>query len=94
LTQLINSIYESGEWPKNFSEVTMVALKKKPKASKSTDHRTISLTAHAAKVVASVIRISSEKKIEDVLGEDQFGIRKGKGTTDALGMLRIISERN
>jgi hypothetical protein len=44
------------------------------------------------KVVASVIR-RSEKKIEDVLGEDQFGFRKGKGSRDAIGMLRIISER-
>jgi hypothetical protein len=44
------------------------------------------------KVVASVIR-RSEKKIEDVLGEDQFGFRKGKETRDAIGMLRIISDR-
>jgi len=30
---------------------------------------------------------------EDVLGEDQFGFRRGKGTRDAIWMLRIISER-
>jgi hypothetical protein len=84
LKQLINNIYESGEWPKDFTEVTMVALKKKPKARKCKDHRTVSLVAHAAKVMASVIRRKSEKKIEDVLGEDQFGFRKGKGTRDAI----------
>jgi hypothetical protein len=66
----------------------MVALKK-PKARKCTDHRTISLIAHAAKVVASVIR-RSENKIEDVLGEDQFGFRKG--TRDAIGMLIILEQ--
>jgi hypothetical protein len=33
-----------------------------------------------------------EWKIEDVLGEDQFGFRRGSGTRDAIGMLRIISE--
>jgi hypothetical protein len=71
----------------------MVALKKKPRARKCTDHRKISLIAHAVKVVASVIRRRSEKKIEDVLGEDQFGFRKGKGTRAATRMLRIISER-
>jgi hypothetical protein len=92
LTQLINNTYESGEWPKDFTEVTMVALKKKPKAGKCTDHCTISLIAHVAKVVASVIRRRSEKKIQDFLGEDQFGFRKGKGTRDAIGMLRIIAE--
>jgi hypothetical protein len=92
LTQLINNtIYESGVWPKDFTEVTMVALKKKPKASKYTDHRTVSLIAHVAKVVASVIRRRSEKKIEDALGEDRFEFRKGKWTRDAIGMLRIIS---
>jgi hypothetical protein len=34
MTQLINNIYESGEWPKDFTEVTMIALKKKQKARK------------------------------------------------------------
>jgi hypothetical protein len=31
--------------------------------------------------------------IEDVLGEDQFGFRRGKETRDPTGMLGIISER-
>jgi hypothetical protein len=26
LTKLINTIYETGEWPKDFTEVTMIAL--------------------------------------------------------------------
>ena len=30
--------------------------------------------------------------MEDVLG-DQFVFRRGRGTRDAIGMLRIISER-
>jgi hypothetical protein len=30
--------------------------------------------------------------LEDVLGEDQFGFRRGKGTRDAIGM-RILAER-
>jgi hypothetical protein len=89
LTQVINNIYDSEEWPKDFTEVTMAALKKS-KARKCTDHRTISLIAHVVNVVASVIRRRSEKKIENVLGEDQFGFRKGKGTRDAIGMLTII----
>jgi len=42
--------------------------------------------------IAKILR-SSERKIEDVLGEDQFGFRGGKGTRDAIGMMRIISER-
>jgi len=93
MTKLINTIYETGEWLKDFTEVTMIALKKKPQATKCSDHRTISLIAHAAKIVTKILRRRIEKKIEDVLEEDQFGFRRGKGTRDATGMLRIISER-
>jgi hypothetical protein len=36
--------------------------------------------------------ILNQRKIEDILEEDQFGFRRGKETRDATGMLRIISE--
>jgi len=49
LTKLINTIYETGEWPKDFTEVIMIALKKKTQATKCSDHHTISLTAHTQK---------------------------------------------
>jgi len=73
--------------------VTMTTLKKKLQATKCSDHRTISLIAHTAKIVAKILRIRIERKIQDVLGEDQFRFRRGKGTRDAFEMLRIISER-
>jgi hypothetical protein len=50
----------------------MIALKKKPQATKCNDHRTISLIAHTAKIATKILRRSIERKIEDVLGEDQF----------------------
>jgi hypothetical protein len=93
MTQLINSMYVTGEWPREFIEVTVIALKKKPKATKCSDHRTISIIAHAAKIVARLLRRRIDRKTEDVLGEDQFGFRRGKWTRDAIGILRIISER-
>jgi hypothetical protein len=66
-------------------------VKKKPKATKCSDHHnTISLITQEAKSVARILRKRPEKKIEEVLGEHQFGFRKG--TTDAATMLRIISE--
>jgi len=70
----------------------VIALNKKPQATKCSGHRTVRLIAHTAKIVAKILRRRFEKKIEDVLGEDQFGFRRGKGTRDAIGILRIISE--
>jgi hypothetical protein len=93
VTKLINRIYVTGEWPRDLTEVTTIALKKKLKPTKCSDHRTISIIAHAAKIVARILRRRFERKIKDVLGEDQFGFRRRKGTRNTIGMLRIISER-
>jgi hypothetical protein len=45
------------------SRVTMISLRKKPQATKCSDHRTISLIAHTAKTVAKILRRKIEKKI-------------------------------
>ena len=92
LTKLINTIYEIGEWSKDFTEVIMIALKKKTQATKCSDHRTINLIAHTAKIITKILRRRIERKIEGVL-EDQFGFRRGKGTRYVTGMIKIISER-
>ena len=68
----------------------MFALKNKTRATKCSEHRTISLIVHTAKIRRKRI----ERKIGEVLREDQFGFRRGKGTSDAIGMMRIIAERN
>jgi hypothetical protein len=44
-------------------------------------------------MVVRILRIRIERKTEDVLGENQCGFRRGKGTTDAIRILRIISEQ-
>ncbi|PNF19696.1 hypothetical protein B7P43_G15386 [Cryptotermes secundus] len=56
LTKLMNTIHESGEWPKDFTEVTMIALKKNTKAAKCSDHRTISLIEHTARIIAKILK--------------------------------------
>jgi hypothetical protein len=92
IMQLIHNICETGEWPKDFIEVTMIALKKNPYATKCSDHSTICLITCIAKIMASIRRRWIERQSEDVLGEYQFGFGRGKGTRDRIRMLRIISE--
>jgi Reverse transcriptase (RNA-dependent DNA polymerase). len=89
MTALVNKIYVSGD----FLDVTMIALPKKTQAKKCSDHRTISLISYAGKIVARFLSKRLESKIEEVIEEDQIGFRKGKGTRDAIELLRIISER-
>jgi len=56
----------------------MIALKKKKKATKCSDYRTVGLIEHIAKVIAKKFRRRIEKKMENVLGEDHFGIEEEK----------------
>jgi len=62
----------------------MNALKKEPEATKY-NNLTNCLSTHTAKRVAAILRRRIEKKIEDILGEDQFGFRKGKDLGLQLG---------
>ena len=71
----------------------MTALQNKLQATNCSNHGTDNLIAHTAKIVARILRRKTERKIEDVLGEDQFGFRRGRGTGDAIRMPRIISEQ-
>jgi hypothetical protein len=93
MTQLMNSIYVTGKWPRDFIDVTMIALKKKLKATKCSDHRTISIIAYTAKIVARILRRRIERKTEDKLGKNQCVFRRGKGTRNAIVMLRILAGR-
>ena len=43
-TKLINTTYETGDWPKDFTELAMITLKKKPQATKCSDHRESALS--------------------------------------------------
>jgi hypothetical protein len=95
LIRLCQEIYISGEWPNDFKETVMIPLRKKPNATECSDHRTISLISHAAKILLKVLKERLEAKTEAIyfIGEDQFGFRAGKGTRAATAVLRTLGER-
>ena len=71
----------------------MISLKRKTQTTKCSDHRTIIFTAHRAKIKAKILSRNIEREILDVVLEDKFWFGRGKGTRDAIGMMRIIVER-
>jgi len=89
VTQLINNTYETEEQSSDVTKIA-TALKKTPKATKCSDHRTISLIVHIAQIVARILRVRIEGKIEDILGVDLFGFKIRKGSTDAIWMTMMI----
>uniref|UniRef100_A0A8D8S3W4 Craniofacial development protein 2 n=1 Tax=Cacopsylla melanoneura TaxID=428564 RepID=A0A8D8S3W4_9HEMI len=93
LTNLINNIYFTGTWPEDLLKTILVPLPKKSKAKECKDYRTISCICHLTKAITRIILKRIDRKIEENMGEDQFGFRKGKGTRDAIGCLRMLGER-
>ena len=92
MTALVNKSYMSGDWPKDFLDVTMIALPKKNQVKKCSNNRKISLISHTGNIVARILGKRLASKIEEIIEEDQFGFRKGKGTRDVIGLMIIISK--
>lgn len=74
--------------PANFTELTMTCLKEEANSYKIR----AATIPQSAEIVAGAVGRRTGRKMEDVLGEDQFGLRKGK-RTEATGMLRITPGR-
>src|SRR5277367_4187123 len=67
---------------------------KKANAVECSDHRTISLISHASKIMLKVLTKRIEAKAKDLIGRNQFGFRRGCGTRDAIGVMRVLCERS
>jgi hypothetical protein len=78
---MINSIYETGEWPKGLIGVTMNVLKVKPEATKCT----ISLIAHIAKILARLREELLREKLRMHLEKISLELEEGKEVGMQLG---------
>jgi hypothetical protein len=94
LVRLCKEMYNQGVWPKDFTQIVMIPLPKKTNATECADHRTISLVPHASKIMLKILTKRIESKVEGFIGKNQFGFRKGRGTRDAIGVLRMLCERS
>jgi len=77
-----------------FKRIVMIPIKKKANAVECGDYRTLSLICHASKILLKVLNRRIENKAKDFIGENQFGFRKGRGTREAIGVLRTLCERS
>jgi len=94
LVTLCKEMYIKGKWPEDFTRVVMIPLQKKANAVECSDHRTISLISHASKIMLKVLTKRIEEKAKDLIGRNQFGFRRGCGTRDAIGVIRVLCERS
>lgn len=94
LAELCVEIYETGNWPEDFTKVVMIPIPKKANAVECADYRTISLISHASKILLKILTKRLENKAEMLVSKTQFGFRKGCGTREAIGAMRTLCERS
>src|SRR3989454_3361985 len=94
LIDLCMEMYEQGVWPEDHTRVIMMPLQKKANAVECEDHITISLISHASKNLLKVLTRRIEGKTNDFIGCHQLGFRRGCGTRDAVGVIRVLCERS
>ena len=56
-------------------------------------YRGITLLSHIMKLLERILDVRIRKKVEQQLGEEQQGFRKGRGTTDGMFALRQMVEK-
>ena len=92
LTKVANSMLEGKEMPTMWKESLLVPLYKgKGDALKCSNYRSIKLLDHAMKVVEKVFerRLRSNTELDGA----QFGFQGGRGTTDAIFIVRQMIEK-
>ena len=93
LVGLCKRIYEEGVWPEDFTKSVLIPLPKKMNATACGEFRTISLITHASKILLKVLNKRLEGKTRDYISKTQFGFVKGRGTRDAIGVMRMLCEK-
>jgi hypothetical protein len=94
VTNFLNEIYKTGNIPKEMSQSIFIALPKKPGAIDCEMHRTISLMSHMTKLLLRILMKRTRNKIRPEINDSQCGFVEGKGTTNAIYILRTLIERS
>jgi len=87
------AIWETGEWPEEWTFSTFIPLRKKGDLKQCANYRTIALVSRASKILLRIILDRIRVKTETEIADEQAGFRQGRGkrsnhesqNTDAQG---------
>ena len=93
ITEIANKVYNSGQIPEQMCKSEFIAI---PKVSGTLDcekHRTISIMSQITKNHTESHTKTIRVRIRQEISEEQCGFVEGRGTNDAILMLRTLAER-
>ena len=91
---IIDNILKTGDWPHDWTISEIVTMPKVVDTQECNKHRTLILISHGSKILLDIIRQSIAHYVNPEIAEHQFGFISGKGTTDAMLVLRNLTEKS
>jgi hypothetical protein len=92
MTELCNAVIQEGRIPDDWRKSWMTAVYKgKGDALDCSSYRGIKLLDHVMKVMERVLEARLRSQV--VINDMQFGFREGRGTTDAIFIVRQLQEK-
>jgi len=92
-TELCVAIWETGEWPEEWTFSTFIPLPKKGDLKQCANYRTIAFVFHASKMLLRIILKRIRVKTETEIADEQAGFRQGRGTRNQITNLRILMHK-
>lgn len=92
VTDINNKIYNTGNLTTQMCESVFVVIPKIAGTLQCNKHRTISIMSHITKIILRVILTRIRNKLRPEISDEQYGFVAGKGTTNAIFSLRVLTE--
>jgi len=93
LHKIFNQIWKNEKTPKDWARMMVTPIHKKGDKLNPGNYRAISLLSIPGKVFSRILLERMKKRTERATGESQFGFRPGRGTVDAIFIVRQIIEK-
>ena len=93
--KILNKCWREGTVPEEWGRTEIVPIyKKRGDSGDCSNYRGIALLNHITKLYERMIERRLRERVEPLLGEEQHGYRKGRGTTDLIFCLRQVLEKS
>ena len=94
LTAICQKILETKERLKEWTQSLVIPLPKKGNLNQCQNFRTIILISHPTKIMLRVILNRLKAKAEELLAEEQAGLRSGRSTGERILNSRVLTEKH
>ena len=93
LHKIFNLVWQQNKTPKDWAKMLVTPIYKKGDKLDPANYRAISLLSIPGKVFCKILLDRMKQKAEEALSESQFGFRPGRGTVDAIFIVRQLIEK-